>query len=38
MRVYELAKELGISTKELVEKIKSYGYEKSNFSAITSSL
>ena len=34
MRVYELAKELGISTKELVEKIKSYGYEKSNFSVL----
>ena len=34
MRVYELAKELGIPTKELVEKIKSYGYEKSNFSVL----
>ena len=34
MRVYELAKELGIPTKELVEKIKSYGYEKANLSVL----
>ena len=34
MRVYELAKELGIPTKELVDKIKSYGYEKANLSVL----